>query len=200
MTVSYGQKNKGTGLNTGALDKNRSHVMDEYQKILDEAKIIKDLIFKKINSSATVKKMITPAVTGQLNDFMGQIEKLLTRKKYIDKTLKNENISDIENRIKDFENKFSEAKDSSLKEEYKKSIHQATDHKEAFDKMLAQREIINLKINSAITSLKQLQLSVANMDEVVANEESFAFREFQNTSKELSEYVSNLQKSYQELL
>ena len=62
-----------------------------------------------------------------------------------------------------------------------------------------QKEIIDLRLMSSLTSLKQLQIDFARIKGIYSQEDNSSIRSFEETSKDLSNYVENIKNSYRNL-
>ena len=65
--------------------------------------------------------------------------------------------------------------------------------------MLNQKEMIKLKISSSLMSLKQLELDIASMKEIITTEDNYTLKIFEEQSEDLNRYINSLKSSYQTL-
>ena len=65
--------------------------------------------------------------------------------------------------------------------------------------MKEQKEVINLRLSSAVTSLKQMQIDLARMKTLSSSKEKTSAKMLQEKSEELSSYLEDLKESYREL-
>ena len=72
-------------------------------------------------------------------------------------------------------------------------------HKNSYIELLNLKEMLYLKFTSAVMTLKQLEIDVVNMKEIINDETETSIKMFEQRSEELSSYVQNLKKSYEEL-
>ena len=84
-------------------------------------------------------------------------------------------------------------------QEYEKSIGEIEKQISSFDDLKDQKEVINLRLSSAVNSLKQMQIDLARMKTLTSSKEKTSAEMLQEKSRELSAYLEDLKESYREL-
>ncbi len=194
---------------TSGVEKN---VMDEYKKngtkssrsgngsLLDEAVKIKKSIIEKIKSDEGLKSKFDSDIGELLDSYTEQIGKLVERDKELASALNLITVDENESRLNELREKRESSSNEELKKHYDKSIKQHEDQKKSYEELLNQKEIIHLRITQAVMSLKQLNLDMLKMKEVIKNNEiSTSIESVELRTKELGKYVNNLKQSYREL-
>ena len=197
---SYKKKQKytkETGREKEKVDETVS--IDEFGKLYKQTLVIKNRISLKISSSGILKEKIDSDIEELLEKHMKQIRLLVERNRDINALYDTSSVDEIEARLEKLKVQFHNAKNESLKSEYGKSIKQCEHHRNSFLELSNQKEILYLKLSSAVMSLKQLEVDMANMKEIITNEEYSSLRTFEDKSNDLSNYVDNLKQSYRNL-
>ncbi|MCG8569656.1 MAG: hypothetical protein MJB14_05920 [Spirochaetes bacterium] len=172
----------------------------KYEKQLAEALKIKADIEKQVKNSEILQdKFGGEEINKILDKHISQIKQLINRDQELKNLINSMTVSDIENQLKILKTKQQQATDTKLINEYQKNIDQYQRHFDSHNNMIEQREIIALRINSAVMSLKQLQLDSRRIKEIISDEEDIALKSFEERTKDLSDYVTNLDQSYRDL-
>jgi class 3 adenylate cyclase len=172
---------------------------DEFDKLYRQAVLIKDRISSKIEGSGLLKEKIDSDINEMLDRHIKQIEILISRNREIAALCESLSMEEIEARLENLKTEFSNTKSDSLKNEYEKSIRQCEHHRNSLLELQNQKEILYLKLTSAVMSLKQLEVDMTNMKEIITNEEYSSLKSFEEKSGDLSNYVGNLKQSYRNL-
>jgi class 3 adenylate cyclase len=176
-----------------------SKPVSEYDKLLQESYKICENINDIVTTSDTIRKKFDTSIESMLDDHIGHIEKMKTRVEELDNYLDGNLLKDVDGRIKDLEKKVEETVHDQLKEEYRKSIDQLQGHKMTTMELEKQRELLYLRFTQAVMSLKQLELDITNLDEVVNNDVETSIRLFEEQARDLGAYVKNIKKSYRDI-
>jgi len=107
--------------------------------------------------------------------------------------------AEIEDDRRKLEAKVESAASEKLKQEYCRSIEELDQHITAYHKLEEQRELLDLRIRSAINTLKKLRLDIARINSITQVHSMPHFDEVKQQSEELSEYMQDLAGGYQEL-
>lgn len=194
--------NFGNGKNYG----NDKNVISEFKPKIEEnrnaylqALKIKNSLMKKIGSNQIIKEKIDQNIEQNITNYIDHIRQLILRDEEISGIIETISSADIGKQIDILEKKSASTNNEDLKREYKKSIEKYTRHKDSYEQLLNQKEMIKLKISSSIMSLKQLELDIASMKEIITSEDNYSLRIFEEQSEELNRYINSLKSSYQVL-
>ncbi|MCG8570567.1 MAG: 2TM domain-containing protein [Spirochaetes bacterium] len=171
----------------------------EYQEYLKQVEFMKDSIIKKIKQSPPLKERLDEDLEEILNKYYQKLTDLIQRESDINKMIHSISVDQINEEMALMNKKHEESTSKVLKNEYKKSIEQYQKHLHSYQELKNQKEIVNLRISSAMMSLKQLQLDLSNIEEIVTSEENDTIRTLEEKSLDLSRYVQNLKNSYENL-
>jgi hypothetical protein len=86
-----------------------------------------------------------------------------------------------------------------LVKEYDKSIAEIDRQRQSFDSLKEQKEIISLRMNSSINSLKQMQIDIARMRSIRDGGEGAGLKLLREKSQELHDYIEDFQEGLREL-
>jgi hypothetical protein len=86
-----------------------------------------------------------------------------------------------------------------MKKEYQRSMTEIEKQMHSFTELKNQKELITLRLNSAVNSLKQMQIDLARMRGISASGELSSVSLIREKSQELSHYLNDLETSYREL-
>jgi hypothetical protein len=168
------------------------------KKIYFQALSLKDSLLRKIEKNQLIKQKIGSDIEKNIVNCIDHIGELLIRDDEIIQILDNITEEDIDKRLIELKRKYEETIHENLKSEYKKSIENYERHKKSCIELLNQKEMITLRISSAMMSLKQLEIDITNMKEITSVDNT-SLRIFEEQSEDLNKYVYNLKESYQTL-
>ena len=127
------------------------------------------------------------------------IKQLIQRDEELSQLIETISIEEINADLERLQGKHQNCTNEELKHDYEKSIEQLRKHKISYEELGNQKEMVYLQISKAMTSLKQLQMDLTNMKEVLSKENDYMFKIFEERSNELTNYTRNIKKSYSEL-
>ena len=191
--------------NTRGKDKNKKNTQnvknkENFQNVIAEAMKIKSVIEKQIKSSPHLKeKYGEKGMDDILEKYISQIKQLIQRHQELMRLIDSISTEEDRKQIDKLTRRYEKTTDEKLRMEYLKSIAQYKRHIASSHDLAEQQEVIGLKIQSAVMSLKQLQLDNTRMQELINDEEDYAFKAFEERTEDLSNYVNNLDKSYNDL-
>ncbi|MBU3914872.1 2TM domain-containing protein [bacterium] len=169
-----------------------------YNKILIESEKLIHAIIKQMKSSKNIKANKGNEIEELLNNYSKNVKQLIQRDAELVKTMSSISKSEIDHEMGQLTQKRESAKSDTLKVEYEKSIEQYANYKESYEELENQKEIIYLRITGALTSLKQLQLDLTNMEEIMLDGQEDSLKDFIQKSEDLSNYVRVLKQSYKD--
>lgn len=176
-----------------------SGTSSEYGDIFDKANHIKKELLDQLKSDTEFKKHYGDQLDQLLNNFTSQIKQLIEKEKELEKVLLDIDEEEVDKALSSLKTKHSQTDSSYLREEYEKLIKQYEKQKKSILEVKNQKEVIYLRVTSAFTYLKQMQLDMTRMKNISSTKESVYFKELKHKSSELSEYIDDLKKSYKEL-
>ncbi len=173
--------------------------IDEYQKIYNEAQKIKQNLLSQIEHASGIDKSWSEEVMPLLDNFLEQMRLLIERDNNIKSITDDFAKAPLEKEIIELKAKMANTQNQALKKEYEKSISLNEKQLDSLIELENQREIIFLRLNAALLSLKQLQIDLARMKGISYLSELTSFTSVKEKSKELSEYLHFLEESHEEV-
>jgi len=172
---------------------------DEYQQVQDNVQQIYREIIQLIEKSKDYDNDIVKDIKSMLDNYTNRINLLVERDKKLKSVESSFSIDTVDKTITSLQRKLTETTNQYLKDEYQTSISKYIKHKSSFQDLKDQREVVRLRINSAIMSLKQIKIDLIKMESMASLEqrEQF-FKTFEDKSNDLSNYLEFLEKSYQD--
>ena len=176
---------RGTGVSTGT---------SGYEL---EARAAAEAIISRLKKLEDVHQL-PPESEEILNTYLEQVKILSAQAREIDTILKEIPGSELAADRKQLEEKISAAKSPQLIKEYQRSLEEILDHDKAYTELEEQRELIELRIRSALNNLKKLRLDVARITSIAQISSFTNFSEIKKQSQELSDYIHDLSEGYRE--
>ena len=164
-----------------------------------EARGIADTVFAKLEGLEGVQQLSDEA-SNILHTYLEQVKLLSGQVEEIDTIMREIPKADIEADRRELEQKIGATESEQLKQEYRRSIQEIDQHIAAYKKLEEQRELIDLRIRSAINTLKKLRLDIARIDSVTQVHSMPHFDEIKRQSEDLSEYIQDLAAGYDETI
>jgi hypothetical protein len=166
---------------------------------LKEAEDIVDSLIIKIKKDENLKNHYGAELEKLLNDYYSQIKILFGKHHEVENTLSSVSGKQIENDISATKKKLDKTENDMLIKEYNSAIKQYEHQLKSIKELENHKEIIELRIKSSLTSLKQLELDSARLKHLSDMEEPESLRTIKQKSGELSDYLKDFKKSYKEL-
>ena len=179
--------------------KKESRESTEFEKILKNALSIRENLFKKLKSKDQYQTRYNVDIIKNVDDFIAKIRELIILTDEIDEIIESNSNEDIDTYLIKLNEKLKLTENEELKGEYNKSISQHEKQRQSLADLKNQKEIIYLRITNALSSLKQLEIDFTRIKGVVTKENDASVKIFAETSEELTNYVDNIKKSYQNL-
>jgi len=174
-------------------------IVIDKDNFIGQALMIKESLIKKLKSENKIKDKIGLEIIPMIENFINKIKELVELKREIAEVMGDFSIEEVENHLKNLKNKILNIQDENLRNEYQKSIDQHEKQRKSIEELKNQKEIIDLRLMSSLTSLKQLQIDFARIKGIYSQEDNSSIRSFEETSKDLSNYVENIKNSYRNL-
>ena len=163
-----------------------------------EARTVANSVFARLQKLEGVQQLSDDA-TKILHTYLEQVKLLSSQVEEIDTIMHEIPKAEIEADRRDLEAKLNSAASDQLKQGYRRSIEEIDQHIAAYHKLEEQRELLDLRIRSAINTLKKLRLDIARINSISQVQSMPHFDEVKKQSEELSEYIQDLAGGYQEL-
>ena len=163
-----------------------------------EARTVADAVFERLQKLEGVQQ-ISDEASHILHTYLEQVKLLSAQVEEIDSIIQEIPKAEIEDDRTNLEQKIEETTSEQLKREYQRSIEEIDQHLVAYHKLEEQREVIDLRIHSAINTLKKLRLDIARINSVTQVQTMPHFDEVKRQSEELSHYIQDLAGGYEEV-
>ncbi len=135
-----------------------------------------------------------------LDYFIEQAQALIKKEEDIDEIIAGFNIEQIEDRIKELNKKINQTNKINLKNEYEQIIEKYKKQRQIYTDFTNKKNIIKLKLESSLISLKEIKYDLIKIDYVVDKKEPhFLFEKLDEISKEMDTYIEVMTETYNEL-
>ncbi|MCG8479534.1 MAG: hypothetical protein MI724_10590, partial [Spirochaetales bacterium] len=128
-----------------------------------------------------------------------QIERLSATQREIATLIGSIAIADLDRDRERLTERLASATNPRLQKEYEQSLVQVDRQRQSYSELLAEREIMHVRISTAINALKQLRIDVARAGSSHTRATDGALGDLRTRSEELSRYLRDLQDAYDEL-
>jgi hypothetical protein len=172
---------------------------DVRSTLVEEARRISGHLTAQISESRELSKRWASEMSPLLQTFMTQIDELDQRRIEIDKVLDESAEETLVEEIATLASRLETAQDPSLRSEYESSIAQHEQQRDSLQQLKNHREILYLRIRSALVALKKLQMDFAHIKGLEAAGAPYALDALRDKSRELSRYLADLKIGYGEL-
>ena len=133
-----------------------------------------------------------------VDNYILQIKTLLEKNEEFTEILNSNPYEKLLKNREEITRKLNNSDNVQLKDQYKTSLLELDNHMAANKKIANQNEMFILKINSALNSIRMLQLDLANLNvEKMSHNE--VMKVLKRKSNDLSERLADLQSGYSEL-
>ncbi|MEW5815917.1 MAG: adenylate/guanylate cyclase domain-containing protein [Spirochaetota bacterium] len=187
---SFGKK--GPTVDQGAAPK-------ESEDILQQAIRLKELIITQVKSLEKEKSPIGADMIPLLDNYIGRIKELSTKNQELEEVIAGMPMDDLKKDSENLNRKLLTADSDYMKNEYRKSIDEIERQMRSFKELKNQKEVVGLRLISAVNILKQMQLDLARMKGMSASSERASINMLKEKSEDLSGYLEDLRESYKEL-
>jgi hypothetical protein len=187
---------------TGKIAGRTNGKKNEYEgedESIRQALELKASILEAIQSFGKGKSPLDVDMKPLLEDYISRLKELSARYKEIEAILLSVPSSDLEKDVVRLQAKIEHTTSPYMKQEYEKSIKEIERHKQSFDELYNQKEIIELRLNSSLNNLKQLKVNLARMKGLGSGEGEASVSLLKDKTRELSEYLDDLREAYREI-
>lgn len=133
-----------------------------------------------------------------LENYVNQIKELDTRDRELEQIINSIPMGELEKDLVRLTERKKEAPDERMAEEYGRSIDQIHKQQQSFRQLRNEKEMLHLRTNAALNSLKQMQIDLARMKSMSGPEEG-QLALLKEKSGELSQYLEDLREGYEQL-
>lgn len=164
-----------------------------------EALQIKKELLEQLQNDRDLQHHLGGELETLLSTFTKQIDELIQRDSVLNDVLSKVSEEEVDKALVSMKAKLNQTDDSFLKGEYEKTIKQYEGQKKSITELKNAKEVISLRVNSALTLLKQMQIDVARMKNIAIVGEPPSLLQLREKSSEISTYLDDLKQSYFEL-
>jgi len=172
--------------------------MENFNNLYTRAVAIKEDILKEIKSDQNLK-LQWGELEPTLNKYIEQIKDLTHKSGELDRLLSSTSLMDIEQELAGLKEKQAHTENTVLKNEYERSITQFEKHRKSIVDILNRKEIISVRLSSSIALLNQIKLDTMRMKHAHSISDNYSFKELQQKTDEIQEYLVNFQDEMDKL-
>lgn len=169
--------------------------LSEYE---GEAQAAADAVIARLENLGDIQQL-PPESREVLDTYLEQVKILSSQAREIDLILREIPREELSADRRQLEDKIEYASSEQLRKEYKHSLEEIRQHEQAYTELEEQRELIELRILSAINNLKKLRIDVARLNSIAQIGSLANFQEIRRQSQELSDYLHDLAEGYREV-
>jgi hypothetical protein len=137
-------------------------------------------------------------ITGVLDTYVEQIRLLSYQVEEIESLINSLPREELERDAAQLQAKREASNSAALQEEYENSLREIEQQKAAYGELEERREMLELRLRSAINALKRMNLDLARMKSVTQSGGT-GLEDIKRKSEELSRYIDDLEQGYDEL-
>lgn len=134
-----------------------------------------------------------------LDNYVEQIKLLNQKNRELDQILVSIPLKELEQDLVRLQDKRSATVNEKVLAEYDKSILQIQKQQTSFTELQNEQEIINLRLSSSLSQLRQMEIDLARMKSLSGSEDVASIGMLKDKSQELSQYLEDLRAGYAEL-
>jgi len=134
-----------------------------------------------------------------LGAYVSQVAELAEKSAELDQIMHSIPLAALERDLVQLREKRKRTENDRVAAEYDRSIAQIEKQKRSFAELQAEQEMLNLRVSSALNALKQIQIDLARMKNLASFEGAASVANLKERSEELSRYLEDLRKGYEEL-
>ncbi len=134
-----------------------------------------------------------------LENYVNQIKELDDKDRELEQIINSIPMGELEKDLVRLTERKKEALDQRVLEEYGRSIEQIHRQQHSFRELRNEKEMLHLRTNSALNSLKQMQIDLARMKSISSGSEAGSLALLKEKSGELSQYLEDLREGYRQL-
>jgi len=163
-----------------------------------QAENLKEDILKQLKSFKK-KNQYGDDMKPLLNNYVDQIGNLSQRGKEIDNIIESIPLGALKVDQDKLKKRAEREESKYLKEEFEKSISEIDRQLNSFNKLREQREIIDLRVNSALNNLSQMKLDLARMKSLSEPVGGMSIHKLRESSEEMAHYLEDFTSAMDEL-
>lgn len=167
--------------------------------VVRQAFALKDTLTSQIKSLGAENNLLGEDMLPVLDNYVNQIAELSRKNRELESIIGSIPIRDLEQDRARLAAKTESAEGEYIKKEYQKSITEIDGQLKSFRALKDQKEVIELRVISAVNSLKQMQIDLARMKSLSTVTDISSMSILKDKSQELSQYLEDLHKGYDEL-
>lgn len=195
-------RDNSRGPSRQSMPQQRRIVSDDnnYAKLMREVSQVKGEIVRHIRTAEGYSKDLLKEILPVTEKYEKQVSELIERDRKLKMAITSTPLNKIDYEVGLMRQKLGTTTNTELKHEYARSIQKFEQHKKSILEFIDQREMIKLRLESTVMSLRQIKLDLLKMEQLSTQEkrEEF-FRNIEQKSQELSEYLDALKTSYDEI-
>jgi len=162
-----------------------------YSNYLEQVEEYKQLIFKQIKSSEFYNKQIVQEIKPLVEKYVKNATEMINREQKLQKMLSQISTLDIRKKITRFEERQAATDNTELKDQYFQSIEKCNEQIEYHKELSEQLEMVHLRLDDALLSLKQIKFDLIRMEALQTEDERRSvIADLETKSDELSEYLA----------
>jgi len=169
-------------------------------RMLRTAQQLRDEIYRTIGSEKHKDNYIVQDLKPLINKYVEQIQELVERDQKLEKLLSGSTTEKVDHAIAELSRRLTTTTNPELKREYEKAIARHMKHKQSLTELHEQREMIHLRLDSTIMSLKEIKFDLIRMESLETEDQRQSiYQQFEAKTDELSNYLKLLRNDYDDL-
>jgi hypothetical protein len=161
-----------------------------------EAERLRNAILEQVDRAPELSRESFEPV---LADYVSRVVSLAETRDELAETGGEGDLEEVRSELRELEAKRDATEDERLRAEYERSIEQLEKQRRAYAELLRDRELVEVRLRSAVNTLKQMRIEVARMRGLAGRTGTESLEDLKRRSEELSEYLSDLRRAYEEL-
>lgn len=171
----------------------------ENQALYFEALRLKAVILQQSKRVGTERSPLGDDAEKTLDEYVNRIRELGVKDDELEEIIAGIPVGDLDRDLVRLRERLAVEQTEYLRREYQHSIEEIERQKRSYADLRNRKEVLRLRMKSAVNSLKQLQIDLARMQGMSESGESARFGQFKDRTRELSEYLDDLRQGYEEL-
>lgn len=171
----------------------------ENQALYFEALRLKSVILQQSKRVETDRSPLGDDAEKTLDEFVNRIRELGVKDDELEEIIAGIPVGDLDRDLVRLRERLAVEQTEYLKREYQHSIEEVERQKKSYADLRNRKEVLRLRMKSAVNSLKQLQIDLARMQGMSEPGGSARFGQLKDRTRELSEYLDDLRQGYEEL-
>ncbi len=183
------------GSRKGAKQVALSEDMSATEKAEELGKAIQAQIKRKGGDRQVIGEEFLPV----LSDFMSRVHELEVRRREIAGILQQISSEGLRSDLEELHQRRENATNEQVAAEYDRSIAQIERQQSSYRKLRNEQEMLRLRLNSAVSSLKQLHLDLARVNTLQSSDDAASVSMIRAKSREISDYLADVRAAQSEL-